>query len=169
MSRPFPEPTNPRTSRAEVLLEYLAYFRSVLADKLGGLSDADLRGSRLASGWSPLALLKHLTFVERRWLEWGFEGRDVADPWGDSVDGRWTVTDDESLAELVAALAVQAEVSQVIVRDHQLSDVGQPSERWDGEPPATLERILLHLLQEYARHVGHLDVVRELIDGTTGE
>ena len=169
MTVPFPEATNPRDSRAEVLLEYLAYFRSVLVAKLDGLSDADLRGSRLASGWTPLALLKHLTFVERRWLVWGFEGRAMADPWGDSVDGRWTVTEDESLADLLTAHAAQAAISEDIVRAHQLSDAGQPSERWDGQPPATLERILLHLLQEYARHVGHLDVVRELIDGLTGE
>ena len=114
-------------------------------------------------------MLKHLTFVERRWLVWGFEGRAVADPWGDSVDDRWTVSDDESLADLLAALSDQAAISEAIVRAHQLSDVGQPSERWDGKAPATLERVLLHLLQEYARHVGHLDVVRELIDGTTGE
>lgn len=169
MTKPFPEATNPRDSRSEVMLEYLAYFRSVLVGKLDGLPDAELRSSRLPSGWTPLALLKHLTFVERRWLVWGFEGRDITDPWGDSVDGRWTVTDQESLADLVSALTVQAELSEIIVRSHQLSDVGRPSERWDGQPPASLERILLHLLQEYARHVGHLDVVRELIDGTIGE
>ncbi|MGI8993340.1 MAG: DUF664 domain-containing protein [Nocardioidaceae bacterium] len=47
--------------------------------------------------------------------------------------------------------------------------MGRPGERWDGAEPATLERVLFHLLQEYARHVGHLDIVRELIDGATGE
>jgi hypothetical protein len=47
--------------------------------------------------------------------------------------------------------------------------VGEPGPRWDGAPPATLERVLLHLVQEYARHAGHLDVVRELIDGRVGE
>jgi hypothetical protein len=47
--------------------------------------------------------------------------------------------------------------------------VGQPGDRWDGADPATLERILFHLVQEYARHVGHLDIVRELIDGEVGE
>jgi hypothetical protein len=52
---------------------------------------------------------------------------------------------------------------------HQLDDVGQPGERWAGAPPAPLRRVLLHLLQEYARHCGHLDIVRELADGTTGE
>jgi hypothetical protein len=47
--------------------------------------------------------------------------------------------------------------------------VGQPGERWDGDDPATLERVLFHLLQEYARHVGHLDIVTELATGTAGE
>ena len=47
--------------------------------------------------------------------------------------------------------------------------MGAPGERWDGAAPATLERCLLHLVQEYARHVGQLDIVRELLDGATGE
>ncbi len=50
-----------------------------------------------------------------------------------------------------------------------LCDVWRPSERWEGADPPTLERVLFHLLQEYARHVGHLDVARELIDGKAGE
>jgi len=60
-------------------------------------------------------------------------------------------------------------VTRDVVRRHDLAEVGQPGERWDGAEPATLERILFHLLQEYARHVGHLDVVRELVDGVVGE
>jgi hypothetical protein len=55
------------------------------------------------------------------------------------------------------------------VEAHELCAVGRPGERWRGAPPATLERVLFHLVQEYARHAGHLDVVRELIDGRTGE
>ena len=53
-----------------------------------------------------------------------------------------------------------------------LTDIGAPSERWDGAAPPALERVLLHLLhllQEYARHVGHLDIVRELLDGQVGD
>ena len=169
MSLPFPEPTQPRASRADVLLGYLDYFRQVLVEKLDDLGDDDLRTSRLPSGWSPLELLKHLTHVERRWLVWGFEGQDVGDPWADQVDGRWHVRSDEDLDALVLSLRGQAAVTRDVVERHDLSDVGQPGERWDGAPPATLERVLLHLLQEYARHVGQLDVVRELIDGTVGE
>lgn len=169
MSVPFPEPTEPRGSRAEVFLGYLDYFRSVLVDKLQGLSDDELRSSWLPSGWAPLALLKHLTYVELRWLVWGFEGEPVEQPWGDAPQGRWSVAPDETLGDLVAALHEQAARSRAIVQVHQLSDVGEPGGRWMGAPPATLERVLFHLLQEYARHVGHLDIVRELIDGKVGE
>jgi hypothetical protein len=123
---PFPEPTAPASSRAEVFLRYLDYFRSQLASKLESLPPAELRRSRLPSGWTPLELAKHLRYVELRWLEWGFEGREFADPWGDR-DG----------------------------------------DRWAGADPATLERILFHLLQEYARHLGHLDIVVETATGQT--
>ena len=168
--RDFPEPTqDPGAPRAEVFLRYLAYYRAVLTDKVQGLSEEDLRGSRLPSGWAPIELLKHLGFVERRWLEWGFEGGEVADPWGDRRDDRWHVDPGETLDELIQALADQAATTRAVVERHALDEVGSPGPRWDGADPATLERVLFHLLQEYARHVGHLDVHRELIDGTTGE
>jgi uncharacterized damage-inducible protein DinB len=169
MSLPFPSPTDAADSRTAVLLRYLDYFRSVLVDKLEGLSEADLRTSRQPSGWTPVELLKHLTYVELRWLEWGFEGRDVPDPWGDQRENRWYVGPEETLGDLVQALRDQAARSRAVVEAHDLSDVGRPSERWEGEEPPALERILFHLLQEYARHVGHLDIVRELVDGKVGE
>jgi uncharacterized damage-inducible protein DinB len=169
MSLPFPEPTTPNDDQREVLLDYLAFYRSVLVDKLEGLDEEALRVSRLPSGWSPLELLNHLIHVERRWLEWGFEGRDVGDPWGDNRDGRWHVDPGLSLELLVVRLHEQAERSDAVIRAHDLTETGAPGERWEGDPPAALGRILLHLLQEYARHVGHLDIVRELADGRTGE
>jgi len=165
----FPEPTQPAGSRAEVFLTYLDYFRSRLVSKLHELPAGALRASLLPSGWTPLELLQHLQFVERRWLEWGFEGRDVGDPWGDQAGGRWRVADDETLDDLVSALAAQASRSRAVIEGHDLAEVGQPGERWDGASPATLERICFHLLQEYARHVGHLDIVCELAAGQTGE
>jgi uncharacterized damage-inducible protein DinB len=166
---PFPEPTDPAPSRAEVFLRYLDYFRSRLVAKLDGLSDDDLRRSRLPSGWAPIELLKHLTYVEMRWLEWGFEGQDVGDPWGDQRDGRWYVAPEETVGDLVAALRDRAARTRAIVSSHDLDEIGRPGERWDGADPASLERVLFHLLQEYARHVGHLDVVAELAGGRTGE
>jgi len=165
----FPEPTTPADSRAEVFLTYLDFFRSSLVSKLNGLTPDELRRSRLPSGWTPIELLRHLTFVEMRWLEWGFEGRDVGDPWGDRRDGRWYVGPEESLDGLLAELHARAARTRVVVESHDLNEIGQPGERWDGKPPASLERVLFHLLQEYARHVGHIDIVSELAGGPTGE
>ncbi len=169
MTVPFPAPTVPAGSRAEVFLRYLGYFRDRVAAKLRELPEDELRRSRLPSGWTPLELVKHLTHVELRWLEWGFEGRPVPDPWGDQRDGRWYVRPDETLDGLLAALAEQAERSRAVIESHDLGEAGVPGERWDGAPPATLERVLFHLLQEYARHLGHLDIVCELAGARTGE
>jgi|ERR1022692_367323 uncharacterized damage-inducible protein DinB len=166
---PFPEPTAAASSRAEVFLRYLDYFRSRLVSKLEALPGSELRRSRLPSGWTPIELLKHLACVELRWLEWGFEGRDVGDPWADRRDDRWFVAADETLDGLVAALHAQAARTRTIIESHDLAEIGQAGDRWDGADPATLERILFHLLQEYARHVGQLDIVSELADGQVGE
>ena len=166
---PFPEPTDPAASRAEVFLRYLDYFRFRVAAKLQALAAADLRRAVLPSGWTPLELAQHLRYAELRWLEWGFEGRPVGDPWGDTRDGRWYVGPDETLGSVLAALRDQGERTRVIVGSHDLGDAGQPGERWDGAGPATLERVLFHLLQEYARHLGHLDAAVELATGRAGE
>jgi uncharacterized damage-inducible protein DinB len=114
-------------------------------------------------------LLKHLTFVELRWLEWGFAGQHFDEPWGEGRDGRWQVGDDDTFESLVADLAAQAQRSTAIITGHDLDEVGAPGGRWDGKDPATLERVLFHLMQEYARHVGQLDVVAELAGGSIGE
>jgi uncharacterized damage-inducible protein DinB len=166
---PFPSPTIPARSRTEVFLGYLDYFRARVSEKIQAMPPAELRRSRLSSGWTPLELVKHLRYVERRWLEWGFEGQDVGDPWADQLDGRWHVTDAETPAVLLAALRDQADRSRAIITAHDLDDVGKPGERWDGAAPATLERVLFHLLQEYARHLGQLDVVTELATGLSEE
>lgn len=169
MTMPFPSPTTPASSRTEVFVRYLDFFRSRLSGKLETLPAGDLRSSRLPSGWTPLELLKHLRHVERRWLEWGFEGRPFDDPWADRRDDRWYVAPDETLDSLLAEFREQAARSNAIIEAHDLAEVGQPGERWDGAPPATLERVLFHLLQEYARHLGHLDIVAELATREAGE
>jgi len=150
-------------------VRYLDYFRARLIDKIAGLPEPEQTRSRLPSGWTPAELLKHLRYVELRWLEWGFEGRAVAEPWGDSSGGRWQVAEHETVAGLIAALRAQGERSRNVISAHDLAETGQPGERWGGADPATLERVLFHLLQEYSRHLGHLDIVCELSGGHTGE
>jgi len=169
MTVPFPAPTTPVSSSAEVFLGYLDYFRARVVGKLQSLPVAELRASRLPSGWTPLELIKHLRYVEMRWLDWGFEGTAIANPWADEREGRWQVADDETLPELTAALARQAARTRQIVESHDLTDVGRPGDRWEGAEPATLERVLFHVLQEYARHLGQLDVVSEIAGGEVGE
>jgi uncharacterized damage-inducible protein DinB len=169
MPVPFPEPTEPAADRGNVLLGYLDYFRDQVIGRIDSLPERDQRASRVPSGWTPLELVRHLTFVEVRWLEWGFEGRDVDDPWADRRDDRWHAPSDATSAQLLAALAAQGTRTREIVQAHDLADLGLPGDRWDGAEPASLERVLLHLLQEYARHAGHLDIVVEQAGGSSGE
>src|SRR5258708_810710 len=107
VSIPFPSPTGAVPSRSEVFAGYLDYFRSRVLAKVMSLPEAELHRSRVPSGWTPLELLKHLRYVELRWLEWGFEGRDVGNPWADSRDDRWHVDPGESLEQLAAELTAQ--------------------------------------------------------------
>ncbi|WP_433538968.1 DinB family protein [Micromonospora sp. CA-249363] len=165
----FPEPTAPAGSRTEVFLRYLDYFRESVVAKVSALDESELRSSRLPSGWTPLELVTHLRHVELRWIEWGFQGRDVAEPWGDNRDDRWYVAPEETRDDLVAALRAQGAHTTAVVLAHDLAEIGAPGPRWDGADPASLERVLFHLVQEYARHLGHLDVVTELAGGPTGE
>jgi hypothetical protein len=168
---PFPEPTDELGDRRKVLLTYLDFFRSTVADKVSGLSDEALRTSMLPSGWTPLELVKHLTFMERRWLVWGFLGHPVTSAWGDNGDdGRWHVAPGEQPAAVLEALEAGGRRTREIVSVVELSTHARAGGRFAADdPPPTLERILLHVLQEYARHLGHLDVVRELIDASVGE
>jgi uncharacterized damage-inducible protein DinB len=152
-----------------VFLRYLDYYRETLLAKVASLPAEARDRSSLPSGWTPLELLKHLRYVELRWLEWGFEGRQVPQPWGDRHDDRWYVAPGETLDTLRNDLRSQGETTRAIILGNSLDTTGAPGPRWDGADPPPLERILFHLLQEYARHAGHIDIVSELAGGTQGE
>jgi len=164
----FPEPGSTDDLRG-LLLRYLDYYRSVVAAKVSGMTRADLRSSRVPSGWTPAGMLTHLAFMERRWLQWGFLGEQVRGPWGDS-DGDGWVNPDEDVDALLARLEEVGARTREIVEAHSLDDHATPGGRFKtrAEVPQ-LHWILLHVLQEYARHTGHLDIARELTDGATGE
>lgn len=154
----------------EILLQQLSYYRATLLAKLDGLSEEQLTSSILPSGWSPLGLLKHLVFVERRWMQWGFEAEQMPDPWGDhNPDSEgWLVAPGDSVTDLTARLRAIAARTEVTAGQADLTQRARLGGRFSSDPP-TLGWILAHLLQEYARHIGQMDVVRELIDGAVGE
>jgi uncharacterized damage-inducible protein DinB len=168
---PPPEPPATLTDPGELLAGYLDYYRDAVLRKLHGLPEEELRRSRLPSGWTPLALLKHLAGVERRWFRWGFAGEQVDEPWvEDGPDGRWQVADGETSDDVRALFLAECARSREIVAAARLDQVARTGGRFQPpEQPPTLIWILFHVLQEYARHAGHLDVVRELADGTVGE
>jgi uncharacterized damage-inducible protein DinB len=163
---PGAEVTDPR----ELLLGYLDWYRDALLRKIAGLSDAQLRTPVGPMGWSPLGMVKHLGWVERRWIQWGFNAEDVTAWLPDSSHAEYNVTADEPASEVLAAYHREVERTRELCAPAALADAAKLGGRFAAPSPApSLGRILFHLLQEYARHVGHLDIARELIDGSTGE
>jgi uncharacterized damage-inducible protein DinB len=155
---------------AELLLGYLDWYRERLIAKVAGLSERQLRMPVAGLGWAPLGLIQHLGWVERRWLRWGFAAEQaVAYPSGG--DGaEWQVAADRPVKAVLADYAAEVDRSRQITAGVRFDEQARLGGRFrtPGEVPC-LGRILFHLLQEYARHVGQLDVARELIDGQTGE
>ncbi|WP_233565649.1 DUF664 domain-containing protein [Cellulomonas sp. PhB143] len=120
-------------------------------------------------------MLTHLVHMERRWVVWGFLGEQVDRPWGDNVGADphsgWRVPDDVGRDELLAALHAGGVRTREVLAARDLAERGAVGGRFadEGRTPPTLAWIGFHVLQEYARHAGHLDVARELADGATGE
>ncbi|WP_344568328.1 DinB family protein [Streptomyces axinellae] len=170
---PLPEgEPGPALADPHTLLEgYLDYYRHALLRKISQLSETELRIGRLPSGWTPLELVRHLAHVERRWLVWGFLAEKVPDPWGDH-DGHngWHVPEELSGADVIQAFEAQCARSREITAAAELDQrAGVGGGFSTQEETPTLAWILFHLLQEYARHMGHLDVAVELAGGAVGE
>ncbi len=141
----------------ELHLRWLAFLRGAVLRKASGLTDEQAR-------WQPdgkliplVGIVNHLTGVETRWIDGAMLGAPTGKP------------DDEyqpavPIADAIAAYEARAEATDAAVR--RIGDLTTPSRHGDG---TDLRFILLHLLNETARHAGHADAVRELLDGTVGE
>jgi uncharacterized damage-inducible protein DinB len=164
----FPEPAADTADPAVLFARYFDYYRDTIVDKVAALDDEEVRRTRLPSGWTPLELLSHLAHMERRWFLWGFLGEDVGDPWGEQRDDTWHVPDDVTVDELVGLLRRTGDRTTAVLADNPLDRVASLGGRFDDEPP-NLAWICFHVLQEYARHAGHLDIAVELAGGPTGE
>jgi uncharacterized damage-inducible protein DinB len=141
----------------EVLMALLQYQRESLARKVDGVDEVAGRRSPVASGTTLLWLIKHLAYAERLWIIHRFAGGEKPAP---------ATTDDTIEVALTDYRHTWAVVNAVVAASPTLD---QPSViANDGDSNVTLRWILAHLLEETARHAGHADILRELIDGVTG-
>ncbi|GAA1764790.1 DinB family protein [Luedemannella helvata] len=152
----------------EILTAYLDWHRETLALKCAGL-DAEALNERAAppSRLSLHGLVRHLAGAEQWWFELQFAGAEApminySDAWPDQDFEDLSGSFDEALA----VWRTQVERSRQIAAAASLDDTGVS--RRTGEP-VSLRRILVHMLAEYARHDGHADLLRERIDGRTGQ
>jgi uncharacterized damage-inducible protein DinB len=158
------------------LLGFLEFQRATLAWKCAGLDAAGLAATVGPSSMTLGGMLKHLAYVEEDWFSRWLHGRDRQPPW-DTVDWKadpdweWHSAADDTPEQLFALWQDAVTRSRSLVAD-ALADGGLERlarRTWpDGRAPS-LRWILVHMIEEYARHNGHADLLRESVDGLTGE
>ncbi|WP_199191652.1 DinB family protein [Amycolatopsis sp. CA-126428] len=148
-----------------LLLDFLQFLRATAVNKLAGLTVPQATATPLPASprMSALGVVKHLTAVERWWLAIEAGGADLPSLWAGSPDPSWDVGPEDTPASVVAAY--KAEWARVEKALRGLA----PDDRTRRRSEFTVRWVLAHVVQETARHVGHLDVLRELADGEVGE
>ena len=144
----------------------LDFLRDTVVHKVTGLTDEQAFSRPVpASELTPAGLVKHLTAIERFWFTIDFAGSDTEWPWtDDDPHGNFPLSPDDTLAAIVATYRAECARSRQIVAGADLEDLAQ------GEDMTfNLRYALTHLIEETGRHAGHLDLLRESIDGTAGE
>jgi uncharacterized damage-inducible protein DinB len=144
------------------LLAFLDYLRMCVAAKADGVDDKAARTPGVASGTSLLWLVKHLTAVEINWFVWAYAGADEP-----LQDDDTPVTDEDTTDGLIAAYrSAVARANAVISACDDLDRPGARSLR-ETAPPS-MRWLLVHMIEETARHAGHADILREQLDGSVG-
>jgi hypothetical protein len=176
-SEPVGEPTTPPPEDPPVgderttLLAYVDYYRAVLARKIEGLTDEEARRAACPpSDLTLLGIVRHMADVERFWFRRSLVDEDApplfygaAHPDGDD-DGDFHAPPGATVAEALAAYWDEIEVANRNVVDFPLDGIER---REQGK--FNLRWILVHMVEEYARHAGHADLLRQAIDGATGD
>lgn len=165
----------------ETLIGFLEFQRATLAWKTQGLDGDVLDGDGLTSTLAPSTMtlggiLKHLAWVEDFWFSRRLLGREAAAiwqgvDWTAEPDWEWTSAASDSPGELQRIWSDAVEQSRAITAQ-ALAAEGLDSLEVRGYPDGTrvsLRWILIHMIEEYARHNGHADLLREAVDGQTGE
>ncbi len=150
----------------EILRTSLDRHRDAVLWKLAGLDDAQARRPMTPSGTSLLGLVKHLAATEYGWFSETF-GRDTEPlPFADDdPDADLRPEPGESTADIEAFFHRARAASDQVLDELDLDAVGTA---WFGEE-VSLRWVLVHMIEETARHTGHMDIVRELLDGATGD
>jgi hypothetical protein len=145
----------------ELLLQWLGYLRGAVRRNLDGLDDAQAR-------WTPdgrliplIGIVHHLTRVEWRWIDGAFGGAEV-----DRSEEEFRPGPELTLDDALAAYRVRAAATDATIRSLDLTQRCSPDSWGEG---LDLRWVVLHLINETARHAGHADATRELLDGSTGE
>jgi uncharacterized damage-inducible protein DinB len=173
--RPMPPQESGETS---TLSGFLDYQRSTLEWKCQGLSDAELREALPPTSMTLGGLLKHMAYVEDYWFNQVVAEEPPAEPWNEEdwnadPDWDWHSAVNDSGDELRALWRERVERSQAIAGEQftegEAKALGKLHPAWDGQGRVSLRWVLVHMIEEYARHNGHADLIREAIDGQTGE
>jgi Protein of unknown function (DUF664) len=166
-----------RSDEVTTLRSFLDYHRDTFRWKCSGLTQDQLARSLPPSDMTLGGMMKHLALVESSWFEKNFEGGSYMPPydtvdWDDDPDWEWHTARQDSPEELRALFDEAVRRADAVI-DRALGGDGldatsvRPSRRL--ETPFSLRWIILHMIEEYARHNGHADLIRESIDGLTGE
>jgi Protein of unknown function (DUF664) len=150
----------------ETLVGLLDFLRATVVNKLAGLTDEQaFRASCPPSTLTPAGLVKHLAGVERFWFSIDFADTGAAWPWTEEdPHGGFPLRPGDTIASIVAGYVSECERSRAIVAGADMDDPAR------GEGMTfRLRYALAHMVEETARHCGHLDLLREAIDGQTGE
>src|SRR5438128_197646 len=166
-----PDPPPAADERA-TLEAFLDYYRGVIVRKVSGLSFEDATRSTVPSGTNLLSMVRHLGWVETGWFREIFAGEDVGDPGPpeapDTEDADFRVMPGETVESIVAFYREEIERARAIVAAApSLDELSKRSTRRRGQ--VSLRWILVHMIEETARHAGHADIIREQIDGATGD
>ncbi len=155
-----------------MLASWLDLHRATLAVKCAGLDDEQaLRTPVEPSALSLFGLVQHLAEVERNWVQRVFAGREVPLLYGGSPGG-FTLDRSKTFTEVLAVWEREVAVNREICAGRSLDETGrlgaEEAAVVGGDDEVSLRWIMLHLIEEYARHNGHADLLRERIDGATG-
>lgn len=149
----------------ELLHAMIRSNRDSMLWKLEGITDQQGRERVVDSLTTLIGLVKHMTLVERWWVRIVMDGEDIPRPWSeDDHDEEWRLTEDDTISAAIEAYDAEVAITDAVIAGQ--SDLGRDVEV-RGRPYA-IRWILMHLIEEIARHAGHADIIRETLDGETG-